>query len=399
VCPLFPPTPKNLASGVTQVVYSISKELVRRGHTVEVYTSGAVQYGQQGRTENKTGQVLVDGIRVHYFPYAMHYYTFFVTPTIISTAKKSLREYDLIHIHDFRTFQGIVVAHYARKFKIPYVVQAHGTLGITPSIKVPRDLPRRILDSTSGFKSVKNASKVIAVSQVEMDEYRALGVSEEKIEKIPNGIDLSEYADLPPRGSFRKEFGIAYNEKVVLYLGRIHKIKGIDILVRAFGKVIEKLDEVRLVIAGPDDGYLRELQALIKALRVSHGILMTGPLYGKNKLEAYVDADVFVSPSRYEIWGMTILEAIACGTPVVVTDKCGMSEFIKAKVGLVTKTEPGHVAEALLEILQDESKRNSFRRNCKKVVGGLSISKTVSQLEEVYKQIADLARMRVPKLV
>ena len=102
-----------------------------------------------------------------------------------------------------------------------------------------------------------------------------MGVPEEKIAIIPNGIDLSEYASLPPEGSFKKKFGIKEKEKIVLYLGRIHKIKGIDILVKAFANVIKKLDSVRLVVVGPDDGYLSELQALIKALRIEDNVLIT----------------------------------------------------------------------------------------------------------------------------
>jgi len=108
----------------------------------------------------------------------------------------------------------------------------------------------------------------------EAEQYRRMGVPEEKIAIIPNWIDLSEYASLPPEDSFKKKFGLKEREKIVLYLGRIHKIKGIDILVKAFANVI-KLDSVRLVVGGTDDGYLSELQALIKALRIEHNVLIT----------------------------------------------------------------------------------------------------------------------------
>ena len=82
----------------------------------------------------------------------------------------------------------------------------------------------------------------------------------------------------------------------MLCLGRIHRIKGIDILVKAFANIIEKLKDVRLVVVGPDDGYLGELVALIKALKMEDNVLITGPLYGRDKLEAHVDAKVYVLP-------------------------------------------------------------------------------------------------------
>lgn len=171
----------------------------------------------------------------------------------------------------------------------------------------------------------------------------------------------------------------------MLYLGRIHRIKGIDILVKAFAGVIEKLDDVRLVVVGPDDGYLGELEGLIKALKIEDNVLISGPLYGRHKLEAYIDADVYVLPSRYEIWGMTVLEAIACGTPVILTENCGIAEYFKDKVGLVVKPDSKHLGEALLEMLLDWERQNAFRENCKTVAEEFNISKTVSSLEKVYR--------------
>ena len=153
-----------------------------------------------------------------------------------------------------------------------------------------------VYDVLFGYRLLRDASKVIALSTVEAEQYRAMGVPEEKIAIIPNGIDLTEYANLPLKGSFKKKFGIDEDEKIVLYLGRIHKIKGIDILVRAFAEIIEKLDDVKLVIVGPDDGYLGEIETQIKSLNIKNKVLIPGPLYGEDKLAAYVDADVYVLP-------------------------------------------------------------------------------------------------------
>jgi len=137
---------------------------------------------------------------------------------------------------------------------------------------------------------------------------------------------------------------------------------------------------------GPDDGYLGELEALTKALKIEDNVLISGPLYGKNKLEAYVDADVYVLPSRYEIWGMTVLEAIACGTPIVSTENCGIMEYFRDKVGLVVKPYSNHLGEALLEMLTNQEKQKIFRENCKTVIEKFSVSETVSKLEEVYEK-------------
>jgi len=216
-------------------------------------------------------------------------------------------------------------------------------------------------------------------------------VPEKKIEIIPNGIDLSEYGNQPHKRTFKKKFGIGEDERTVLYLGRIHRIKGIDIFVKAFASVIEKLDDVKLVVVGPDDGYLGELEALTKVLKIEDKVLILGPLYGKNKLEAYVDADVYALPSRYETFPMSVLEAVACGTPVILTENCGITEYFRDKVGLVVNPDSNHLREALLEILLDQDKQDSFRESCNTVIEEFSISKTVSKLEEVYEEICDHA--------
>jgi glycosyltransferase involved in cell wall biosynthesis len=215
-----------------------------------------------------------------------------------------------------------------------------------------------------------------------------MGVPDEKIGVIPNGIDLSEYGNLPPRGAFKKKFFIRNDEKMILYLGRIHRVKGVDILVKAFANVAEKLTDVKLVIVGPDDGYLGELERLIKALKIENDVLIMGPLYGKDKLAAYIDTDVYVLPSRYETFPMSVLEAVACGSPVILSENCGVAGYFKDKVGLVVKPDSKHLEGALFEMLLNQERQEFFRENCKTVIEDFSISQTVSMLEKIYEELS-----------
>ncbi len=300
-----------------------------------------------------------------------------ITPDLGGFLSGRIRDYDVIHIHEYTTYQNIVVQRLAKKYRVPYVLQAHGSLPV-----LSKRVRKWLYYVFFGSKVLNGASRVIALSRVEAEQYRALGVPEEKIDVIPNGIDLSGYADLPPVGSFRKRHDI--NEKMVLYLGRIHRIKGIDILVRAFAKVLDKLGDVKLVVAGPDDGYLGVLEGLIKALGIEDNVLILGPLYGKDKQMAYVDADVYVLPSRYETFPMSVLEALACGTPVIMTENCGVAEYFKDKAGLVVKADPLDLRDAVLEMLVNHKKQKLFRENCKTLVQRFDISETASKLEKVY---------------
>jgi glycosyltransferase involved in cell wall biosynthesis len=372
------------------VTYCISRELAKRGHSVIVYTSDM----KDKYTRLNSGAEEIDGVRVYRFRSIGTMLTrdmqVFVTPDIIPSLKDEGDSFDIVHIHEYRSFQNIFVHRYARKYGVPYVLNAHGSL---PRIMAKRRL-KWIYDIFFGYRLLRDASKVIAEGQEEAEQYKAMGVREEKIVVISNGIDLSEFSDLPPKGCFKKKFNIPEDKKIILYLGRIHKIKGIDFLVKAYAHLTKSMNfnDAILVIAGPDDGYLRETQALINSLKIDDIVLLTGPLYGRDKLEAYIDADVYVLPSRYENWGLTALEAVACGTPVILTENCGAAKYFKDKVGLVVKPDSSHLAEALLEMFLSQDKRELFRENGRTLIEKFSISEVVSELEKVYEEVRSSGR-------
>ena len=367
--------------GPVTVVRSISKELAKK-HDVTVYTTSASD--RRCDFEDPFFEAKSEGYNVIYFPRIFKFSGFNVSPIMTRALKETLSEYDIVHLHSWRHFQDIIVHHYAKKYDIPYVLQAHGSL---PRIVAKQGL-KWVYDMFFGYRLLKDASKLIALTQTEAQQYKGMGVPEEKIAIVPNGIDLSKYGDLPPKGSFKKKFGIDDNEKIVLYLGRIHKIKGIDILAKAFADIVEKLDDVKLVVVGPDDGYLGELEALAAALEIENNMLILGALYGGDKLNAYVDADVYILPSRYETFPMSVLEAVACGTPIILTENCGIAEYFRDRAGLVVRPEQNRISEALLEMLLDQETQNRFRKKCRTAIERFDISKTVSKLEEVYKEFA-----------
>jgi glycosyltransferase involved in cell wall biosynthesis len=370
--------------GPVAVVRSISKELAKR-HEVTVYTTSALD--QKRDSQDSPVEVEADGYRVVYFPRIFKFSGFNVSPTMQRALKKTISEYDVIHLHSWRHFQDMIVHHYAKKYGVPYVLQAHGSL---PRIMAKQRL-KWIYDVFFGYRLLRDASRVIALSRVEAEQYKRMGVPEEKIAIIPNGIDLSEYANLPPRGCFKRKFGIKQEEKIVLYLGRIHWIKGIDILVKAFANVVKKLDDVRLVVVGPDDGYLGELESLIRALKIEDKVLISGPLYGRDKLEAYVDADVYVLPSRYETFPMTVLEAYACGKPVIASKVGGLKDLIvDGQTGLLFESEDvKQLSNSMFSVLNDRDRAKKIGvagRNFLKA--NFVIGQVADQLEQIYNEVA-----------
>jgi glycosyltransferase involved in cell wall biosynthesis len=388
---IYPPELR-IADGITNVLYNITKELAKRRHQVTVFASNLADL--HNTVLLPTGHFMVNGVSVFYFRSLWKYRTFTFTPSIIN-GLKDLDDFDVIHIHDARSFQGICTYLWDKVKQVPYVFQPHGSFlsSTTLAMSEPYNLRmlKLFLDKLVGGKIVKNASKIIALTKVEAEQYRSMGVPKEKIVIIPNGIDLSEYTNLPPKGVFKRRFGIPKEKKIILYLGRIHKTKGIDLLIKAYAYLVNKMNfkDAVLVIAGPDDGYLNDAKALANLLGVYNSVMFTGFISSEDKLMALVDAEVFVTPSFYG-FPMTFLEACAVGTPIVTTSLGDTLEWIDRNVGYVAQPTPQDLAEAIYRIISDDELHRRFSKNCIEIVKSeFSIEKVVERLEEVYEEVVE----------
>ena len=372
VVPFFTPA----RGGSVVAPYNLSKHLAERGHDVTIFTTDF----ELDRKYIKS----LDGVRVVPFHCIANIGMMLISPEMKAQLKKEIMDFDIIHMHNFRSYQNVVAHYYAKKYNIPYVLQAHGS--VLPFFQKQR--LKKIFDLFFGYRILMDASKIIASTKIEAEQYKKMGVDEGKIEIVANGIDLSEYGNLPEKGKFRRKYSIGDDEKMILYLGRIHKIKGIDLLVEAFSGLIKELDDVRLVIVGPDDGFLSTLKRQIEDLKIGDKILLTGLIPEKDKSGAYVDSDVYVLPSVYETFPVTVLEACACGTSVIVTDRCGIANIINNNVGHVVEYNKDQLQDAIFKILTNVELRRYFGEGGKKLVREkFSWDIVVEQLEKIYGDI------------
>jgi glycosyltransferase involved in cell wall biosynthesis len=320
--PFFSP----LFGGSVTVAYDLSKELAKRDHEVTIITSVLnfdPHYADTIRSE---------GVTVISFHCIANLWSFLYTPSLKVWLEKKLKEFDIVHLHNFRSYQNAIVRPYAMKYGIPYIMQAHGS--VLPFFE--KQNLKKLYDFFWGKKTLNDAAKLIAVSYIEKDQYLKMGIPENKIVIIENGIDVSKYETLPERGKFKKRFGIPSEKKIILYLGRLHKRKGIDFIIDGFSLLSDQ--DVLLVIAGPDDGYRNALVQRTNKLRNAGNVLFVEELSNEQKNEAFVDADVLVYPERMEIFGLVPFEALMCGTPVIVSDDSGCGEIVKrVNCGLLVK--------------------------------------------------------------
>ena len=364
--------------GDVNVCYNLSKQLARRGHEVTIITSDFEFDKEYAASIEK------DGVKVIPFHCIANICAFLVTPSIGKWLNDNINKFDLIHLHNFRSYQNNMVCHYAVKHSVPYIVQAHGSvLPYFAKIQL-----KKLYDLVWGNKILRDAAKAIALTSTEVNQYIKMGVDENKLELIPNGIELSQYRNLPSYGDFKNQLNINSNEKVILFLGRIHKIKGLDLLLDSFADLLREIRDCKLIIVGPDDGYLTTLKKQTVDLGIENRVLFTGPLYGPDKLKAYIDADVFVLPAVYDCFSVTLLESMACGTPIVTTNNGDKLDWIHNRVGIVVDYDKTQIRNATHKILTDDALRKSFGEEGKRLVRDIyNWDNIVQELIELYEKL------------
>ena len=363
--------------GSVTATEKLSIELSRMGHDVTILTTDFECDSDLLRsTENANVTVLT-------FPYLVEIGQLIFSPSMKAWLKGNGSKFDIFHMHNFRSYQNNIVHAFARGHHIPYVLQPHGSL--LPIFEKQR--LKLLYDFVWGRGILDKAAAVIALNRMEEGQCMRMGVKENRIRIIPNGINTSEFEHLPERGAFRTKFGVGTDWPVVLYLGRIHRIKGLDLLLAAFAPLVEKLKNIRLILAGPDDGFLTDLEGQARALGIEDRVIVTGPLYNREKLEAYVDADVYVLPSQYEVFGITVLEAAACGTPVVATRRCGISDFI-ARIGYVVDYDSHELGKAILEAINAKRSNKDLALDLRNLVKQeFEWGEQVGKLEDIYEEV------------
>jgi glycosyltransferase involved in cell wall biosynthesis len=353
-------------------VRALAEHLARRGHEVTVLTAQLRPFDQEQE----------DKANVLYLRTVAKYRTMTINRGLLPFCRQRLRTFDVVHIYGLYDLLGPVVAWFCRQWEIPYVVEPMGMYRPIVRSLGKKHLYHRLL----GRALVEGAAALIATSEQERRELIEEGIASERVMVRRNGLNLSEFDGLPSRQVFRQELGLSDKEPLVLYLGRISHKKGLDLLLRAFAKLPTT---ARLAVIGPDDqdGCVQELERLRAQLGLEERVVLAGPRFGAQKLEALVGADLFVLPSQNENFGNAAAEAIACGVPVLVTDRCGIAPLVNGRAGLVVSYNEQSVREGLARLLEDGAARERLRAGCADVARQLSWEEPVARMEALYQQI------------
>ena len=342
------------AGGSAKVPFQLGEAQARLGHNVTIYSS---DYNAKDQRSPKGVELVMFKCWLNLFGGVR------ITPTMFSA---DFSQFDIIHLHNYRTFVNIIAANKG----VPCVLQAHGSCSPIISLATP------LHNFTWRNLILNRCSAFIADAELEIGQYVDEGANRDSVSLIPVGIDYKEFRNPPKRNSDGK--------KRVLFLGRFHENKSPDLLVKAFALL--NRDDAILQIAGYDDGCEATLKHQIKDLGIDGKVEYLGPRYGKDKVNAYTNADIYVMPSRRELFGLTFLEALACGTPVIMTDRCGAAPLLPPECGVVVPFDEYALAKAINESL-DKNIANSYRQYRRNWAKQYDWAKLAPQVIKVYEKV------------
>jgi glycosyltransferase involved in cell wall biosynthesis len=367
--------------GPPRLAYDLARQLVAAGHCVNVLTTDALDERRRARPRRESMQ----GIQVERLPnvsnrLAWRYKLFF--PRGFGPAfRRALDKCDVVHLFDFRDYQNAVGLTNLQRRGVPFVVSALGELSRASGVKRPIKLA---FDVMFGYRILGSAAALLAQTPEEAGWYVRLGAPAHRIKILPLAIDVDALPRDRQRGAFRSRFGIGPDETVILFLGRIHAYKGVELLIRAFARLRARRDNLRLVIAGRDDGFLASAQKLAREVAPAGSIVFSGPVYGDQRFQAYRDADVFaITPSHAEQTSLAALEAAACGTPLLVSEQSPVPGLESAAAGVTVAHDLDSVASGL-DYLLDADRAPMGLNAARLVREHFSLARVARQLEDIY---------------
>lgn len=351
--------------GPSKVVPELAAALVKQGLSVDIATT----FGKHEESLGATIRVGMDGrvIPVHGFARQRSgSYAFSWQLTV--WLRQNLGDYDLVHVNGAFSFPPLVASRLARRLKKPYVLSPHGMLdNWALQHKAWKKTPYMKLVER---KTLLGAVALHALAMSEKLSFDALGLKA-PVFILPNGIEIEEFSALPAREIFESRCPEVKGKKIILFLGRIDYKKGLDLLIKAYAQVVQASEHGSslLVVAGPDlVGYREAIEELIRAENLRDHVVFAGMLSGDVKLAALNAADIFVLPSRSEGFSVAVLEALAAGCPVIITDACNFPQVVEAMVGKVIPTSVEPLRQALTEMLSDDEQRRVMGARARKFV-------------------------------
>jgi glycosyltransferase involved in cell wall biosynthesis len=378
------------SNGVAWIMRDLADALGRIGLPVEVlgadcYGRGAASIGEifEEPTKWRTGRGLWLG-GLSWSP---------ETKRLIRSA--ALRN-DVIHNHSVWMLPNHYASAAAKKLGKPIAITAHGAL--EPWAIQNSNWKKKLAGAWFQWRDLRLADCIHVNSIQEMKGIRALGLRQ-PVAVIPNGVDVAKVAIPNAKSHFLHHFPHLQNSKLILFMARLHRKKGVLNLLDAWAGLSKQFADWHLVIAGPDCGMENELRNRIKEYALQDRATLTGPLDGELKAGALQAASIFALPSFSEGFSMAILEALSVGCPVVLTPGCNFPESVKANAAIEVEPTVGGAESGMRTLMElPESDRNAMGTAARELIGQAYTWDSVARrTKEMYEYL--ITRRNTPEFI
>ena len=345
--------------GPTVAVTELTSELSRQGVGCEIVTTRGYRVG--------INQVPSPGVPIYSFDtgFPARFWTAYSgeLPRFLNDKAGS---FDLIHIHQVWHYPGYTAFRAASKHKLPCVLTIRGELNEWGLRQ--KALKKRIYRLVLLDRMLRNVNTLHALTRAEKEQIVKLGY-ETPVVVAPNGIKPAPFEALPDPTGFMQRYPVLQGKRIILFLGRLHPMKGLDMLARSFSIIARRFDDVVLLVAGPNKlGTRGNMESILSSEGLLDRTVFTGMLTGEDKLAAMSCADLFVLPSHSEGFANAVLEAMAARLLVVITKGCEFPEVSEHGAGLVIEAGEAPIAEAITMLLSDTDLRKRMGQQGHKLV-------------------------------
>ena len=339
-----------IGAGTTQRTIELSRNLILQGVDCTVLTLDT-----DGKDKKNNYPFKVVYLKSIFNRFFIPFPSFF-------KLSKEIKNSDCIHMIGHWSILNAYVYFIARFLNIPFVICPAGSFEIFGRSQ----LLKNIYNVLIGNKIVKDAKFIIAITKLERLNFLNRGISANKVIVIPNAIELEKSNISVNKSIFRKKFSLS-NKKIILFMGRLNYIKGIDLLVDAFIRSNLSKLKYQLVIAGRDEGCLSYLEHSISKFKINKSIKYIGFLNADDKKLAYKSSFLLVVPSRSEAMSLVAIEAMSYGLPVMLTDKCGFNDVKKINSLFIAKANSNSLSKNLVSILKEKNFADIYKVEFKKI--------------------------------
>ena len=371
--------------GVVRAVLDMCRLLASRGHDVTLMTWDAKDVPPSW-SEGGSGLPRVVHLARPTLPGDI------LSRATLSDVDQTMARCDLVHLHVPWDRANVQIARVARNRGLPYIVTTHGMLDDWSMGQ--RSIKKWLYNRLFGRRLLEHAAAVQCTAAPEMAQAKKWFPGGRSI-VLPYVIDFESFEDPPGPQLARQAFPAAAAPCAkILFLSRFHVVKGLELLIESAALLRQRGLDFRLLLAGPgDEAYVQTLKRLAEARGVCDRIVFLGMVQGDLKLSLYQAADLFVLPTRQENFGIVLVEAMACGTPVITTRGTKVWSLLESCGARIVDRTTGAVADAMAALLEDEAERQRLGRLVRqRIFETLAPQRIAEQYEAMYAESLNHAR-------